>query len=105
MEISCEVRDGILVISLAQELDHHSASQIRNLTEEILTQRKIKGILFDFSKTTFMDSSGIGMIMGRYKKMKSQGGFVGVAGVKPSIHRILEISGLYKIVELYQMEQ
>jgi len=104
MEVTYEVRDGVLVIALEQELDHHSASQIRIQTEEILSQRKVRGIIFDFSKTTFMDSSGIGMIMGRYKKMKQQGGFIGVAGVNTAINRLLEISGLYKIVEVYQAE-
>jgi stage II sporulation protein AA (anti-sigma F factor antagonist) len=104
MDVTYEVRNGVLVISVDQELDHHSAGQIRMLTEDVLAQRKVKGILFDFSNTTFMDSSGVGMIMGRYKKMKTQGGFVGVTGVSPAINRILEISGLYKLVEVFQME-
>ena len=47
-----------------------------------------------------LDSSGIGMIMGRYRIVKERDGFVGVSGAGPAIHRILEISGLYKLVEI-----
>lgn len=60
---------GSLVIGLNTDLDHHLADEIREVIDEVVEERGIRSIIFDFSKVTFMDSSGIGLIMGRYKKM------------------------------------
>lgn len=105
MEESYEIRDEILIVGLGHELDDHSATQIRMQTDAYIREGEIRGILFDFSNTVFMDSSGIGMIIGRYKKMKAKGGFIGVAGVGRNISRIMEISGLYKIIEIYEIQK
>ena len=77
-----------------------AASEARGESGSREDSAMIKNIVFDFSNSTFMDSSGIGMIMGRYRVIKEKKGFVGVKGVGPAIHRILEISGLYKLVEI-----
>lgn len=103
MKESYEIRDGVLIVTLGRELDDCVASRVKAETDIQIRQGKIDGILFDFTETEFMDSSGIGMIIGRYKRMRARGGFVGVAGVKKNINRIMEISGLYKIVELYEI--
>lgn len=105
MEESYEIRDNILIVGLGHELDDHSATQIRMQTDAYIREEGIQGILFDFSNTVFMDSSGIGMIIGRYKKLKAKGGFIGVAGVGKNISRIMEISGLYKIIEVYEIQK
>lgn len=102
MNTTYEVSEEVLIVHVAKELDHHIAGKIRERSDKMIEEQEIKGMIFDFSDTTFMDSSGIGMIMGRYRKLIEKGGFVGVAGVNPAINRILEISGLYKIVNLYQ---
>ena len=104
MQESYEIRDGVLIVRLGSELDDHCATQIRFKTDEWIQEEGIQGILFDFSETVFMDSSGIGMLIGRYKKMKARGGFVGVAGVGRNINRILDISGLYKIIEIFEIQ-
>ena len=104
MQESYEIRDGVLIVRLRSELDDHCATQIRFKTDEWIQEEGIQGILFDFSETVFMDSSGIGMLIGRYKKMKARGGFVGVAGVGRNINRIMEISGLYKIIEIFEIQ-
>lgn len=105
MEPDYEVAGDTLIVHVPQELDHHSARKVREYSSDILKERTVKNIIFDFSGTTFMDSSGVGMIMGRYRIVKERGGFVGVSGAGASIHRILEISGLYKLVELCDMQQ
>ena len=58
-------------------------------------------IIFDFSGVTFMDSSGIGMIIGRYKNAKKRGGTIAITGMTPEIRRIFQISGLAKIIDSY----
>jgi len=105
MEESYEVKEGVLIVGLGRELDDHSATRIRERTNEWIREEKIQGVLFDFSKTVFMDSSGIGMMLGCYKKMRAKGGFVGVAGIGKNINRIMEISGLYKIVEVFEVQK
>lgn len=100
MEPEYQLLGNTLIVCVPQELDDHIAGKIKAYSEEVLKTEKIKNIIFDFSNTVFMDSSGIGMIMGRYRVIQKKNGFVGVKGVGTSIHRILEISGLYKLVEI-----
>lgn len=90
-----------LVISLAEDLDHHNATFIREQADKLIKTKPIKNIIFDFSGTDFMDSSGIGVIMGRYKKVMLSGGRAAVTGVNQSVDRILRLSGLYKIIQRF----
>lgn len=90
-----------LVVHLDKELDHHQAEIIRNDTKEYIEYCQIKNIIFDFCNTTFMDSSGIGLIMGRYKVLSETGGRVYAVEVNESVKRIFRMSGLFKIVEVF----
>ena len=95
------VKDNTLVIQFNQDVDHHNAIWIREQADHLLEVRNVKNIIFDFSRVTFMESSGIGIIMGRYKKVIFIGGKIAVCGVCDTINRILSLSGLYKIMECY----
>ncbi|HHX11657.1 MAG TPA: anti-sigma F factor antagonist [Clostridiales bacterium] len=94
-----EIQKRCLIIHLNGELDHHNAIQIREEADKLVERNHIKHIIFDFSGTDFMDSAGIGVIMGRYKKVIFIGGKIAVTNVKSSVDRIFRISGLYKIIE------
>lgn len=96
-----EVHDNMLVIRLKADLDHHTALAVRETADTLLTRSQAKNILFDFTGVDFMDSSGIGVIMGRYRQVIFKGGRVGVMGVGENVNRIFAFSGLYKIVERY----
>ncbi|MDF2472921.1 MAG: hypothetical protein K0R92_869 [Lachnospiraceae bacterium] len=96
-----EIVNRCLIIKLLEELDHHNALTIREQSDKLITGRNVKDIIFDFTGTDFMDSSGIGVIMGRYKKIIFAGGQVAVTGVNQSIDRIFRLSGLYKIIHKY----
>jgi len=96
-----ELINQCLVIRLMKELDHHSSMMIKDRTDKMIDRGTVKYVIFDFSKAEFMDSSGIGVIMGRYKKMLFTGGKVAVTNVSAGIDRILKLSGLYKIIERY----
>ena len=96
-----EVIGQCLVIRITEDLDHHTVLSLRDEADGLIEKEKIKNIVFDFNGVTFMDSSGIGMIMGRYKRVIFTGGKVGVASVCNNIDRIFRISGLYKIIEKY----
>jgi len=100
-ETKYEIVRRVLIIRLQKDLDHHCAVNIREKADKIIDRYYIKHIIFDFSKANFMDSAGIGVIMGRYKKIKYSGGKVVVSGLNKSIDRIFNISGLYKVIDKY----
>jgi len=91
-----------LVIRLNEELDHHNAMSIREKADRLIENNHIKHIVFDFTGANFMDSAGIGVIMGRYKKVIFIGGKTVVANVNASVDRIFKLSGLYKIIDKFE---
>ena len=96
------VKDAVMTIRLPEEVDHFVADRLREEAGEILVERNVREVVFDFRKTVFMDSAGIGMIMGRYKLMQSLGGKVTAIHVNQRVRRILLLSGIYKIVGIYE---
>lgn len=98
MEIK-EIEKGALLVAPDGEIDHHSASRMREEIDRHL-RGDVKHIIFDFSSLTFMDSSGIGMIMGRYKKVQKLGGRVIISSATPQIKRIIEMAGLHGIMQV-----
>ncbi len=95
-----EKQGNILMIHLPKELDHHTAQEIREDADRFLGGGMVERIVFDFSETEFMDSSGIGMIMGRYRLLHLMGGKVSACHLKKQVQRIFQMSGLDSIVEL-----
>ena len=87
-----------LIVKLDTELDHHFASIIRKSVDSKIKGSNAVNVIFDFSNVDFMDSSGIGMLMGRFKITKILGGKVIVYGLKKQIERIIDMSGLDKII-------
>lgn len=100
METRITMKDGTLYIKVPKELDHHAATEIKNKADSLVERNSINMILFDFGETEFMDSSGIGMIMGRYKLMHYMGGRIGACNLKERVKKIFCMSGLETIVEL-----
>ncbi|HHU73606.1 MAG TPA: anti-sigma F factor antagonist [Clostridiales bacterium] len=96
-----EIYQRCLIIRLNDELDHHNALKIREKADRLIDRNHIKHIIFDFSGSDFMDSAGIGVIMGRYKKVIFIGGKLAVANVNSSVDRIFRLSGLYKIIDKF----
>lgn len=97
-----EQAGAVLIITPVQELDHCSAVYVREEADGLIERGGALHLLFDFSRIHFMDSSGIGVIMGRYKKVIFQGGNIACCGVGPEIDRILTLSGLYRIMPRYE---
>ena len=97
-----EQNGQVLIIRPGKDLDHHCAVQVRREADELIDQGMVLNLLFDFSDIHFMDSSGIGVIMGRYKKVIFQGGRIACCGVGKEVDRILTVSGLYRIMPCYQ---
>lgn len=99
--MNLEVRDNCLIITPGKELDHHIAAIIKEKADDYVMRNKVKDIIFDFTGTEFMDSSGIGVIMGRYKTIQHIGGHIGIVNSDKNIDRIVLLSGLHKLVHTY----
>ncbi len=95
-----QIVDNCLMVRLPEEVDHHKAAYISAGADRMLLQEQVQHVVFDFEDTRFMDSSGIGIIMGRYKKIACFGGRVFAIHADRQIRRILTISGISKIVEI-----
>lgn len=91
-----------LVIRLPVEVDHHNAEELKSTADRLIQENNIRCIIFDFGQTVFMDSSGIGMIMGRYKNLRFMGGTVMAVRVNERMRRILTMSGIYKVMDIYE---
>lgn len=88
-----------LVVKLSGEIDQSCAGTIREKIDRELKQVSIRNLILDFADVSFMDSSGIGMILGRYKEIKMRGGKTMIIRTQPQVDRVLELSGLKKIIE------
>ncbi|MCM1144790.1 MAG: anti-sigma factor antagonist [Blautia sp.] len=100
MEDEFKVIDNYLMIRMPDEIDHHHSVYISRTADKYIMDEKVGNVVFDFERTTFMDSSGIGIIVGRYKKISCFGGKVFAINVDNRIRRILLLSGLHKIVRI-----
>ena len=95
----CEVKkeEDRVVALIKCEIDHHTAKSIRELIDYELTSNNVKNLIIDFSAVSFMDSSGIGLIIGRASKAERIGARVEVRGLSGSLRRIVCMSGIEKI--------
>ena len=100
MECKFEKMGKTLVSGVFGELDHHNAASLREEMDTNFISSGAKNMVIDLSGLELMDSSGIGVIMGRYRLVNSRGGKLFVSGAKPSIKKIIELSGLGKLVSL-----
>ena len=100
-----ELYQNCLVIYVTDDLDHHTVKQLREYSDRLIEAGNMKHIIFDFTNVGFMDSSGIGLIMGRYKKVMFLGGRAAVTNVGEVVNRIFTLSGLYQTIEKYDTVQ
>ena len=105
LQIETEVNRGTLVVRLKGELDHHSADAVKARIEQAIERGDAHHIVLSMKDLTFMDSSGLGVIIGRYKQITARGGKMVVCDVSPSIYRLFEMSGLFKILSILESEQ
>lgn len=89
----------VLTVAPQGELDHCMAERIRNTIDATVLKTDAKVVVFDLSEVGFMDSSGIGMMIGRYKFMKRRGGGVRVRGMRQPVERVFHMSGLGQIIK------
>ena len=98
MALQLDINGPALIARPDVEIDHHSAERMRVQVDAAFEKSSCRHIIFDFSQVTFMDSSGIGMIIGRYKNAEKRGGKMALTGMSDEMGRLFTISGLAKII-------
>lgn len=100
--ITYEVFEDTLIIHMPKELDHHNCRRLKTDTDLMLEENCVRRMIFDFEKTQFMDSSGIGVLLNRYKEMTASRGSVCYCGASRRVHRLMEMSGICSLMEGYE---
>ena len=89
---------GVPVFKISGELDHHTAQAVREKLDRAILKEGAVNIVLDFKNLRFMDSSGIGVLLGRYKLLKKKGGRIYVKNVGRQVDKIFTVSGLYQVL-------
>lgn len=89
-----------LIIRLPGEIDHHCADEIRRELDRKVELDGVSNLIFDFENTSFMDSSGIGLLLGRYKMVHYMGGNVTAIHVSPQVFRTMKLAGIQKLINI-----
>ena len=100
MESKYYETDRLLILKITEEIDEHTTKEIRRRADYEIERYMPKRVIFDFDSVTFMDSAGIGLIIGTYKFAKMIGAKVEVSNLTKSVKRIFEMSGILKLIPI-----
>lgn len=98
------ITNGILFVEPGSEIDHFQAEKMIRYTEKLLMQQRFRWLVFDLNETVFMDSAGVGMMIGLYREIKAWGGAVFIIHMQPCVRRIYQMAGLHQIIPSYEDE-
>ena len=101
MSVKTEITDGKITAYLSGEIDHHNAGPIRNEIDNALEKNHPEELVLDFSEVSFMDSSGIGLVMGRYKLIKELGGRLIIRNAPPAIKKVMKLAGIDLLATIF----
>ena len=99
MPVKIKTENKVLTAFISGEIDHHTAAGLREKIDISLNRENPENLILDFSEVSFMDSSGVGLVMGRYKNAVRINCKTAVSGLKSRDLRIMKMSGLEKLVE------
>ena len=102
--ITYEAYEDTLIIHMPKELDHHNCRKLKTDTD-LMLERRQDSRHADFEKTEFMDSSGIGVLLNRYKEMKASRGSVCYYRASRRVRRLMELSGICRLMEGYESRE
>lgn len=104
MNINTIVKQGVLIVRITGEVDMHVVDEFRETVDHALETSGVRYLLLDLKGVTFIDSSGLGVILGRYKKLAARGGKMLAIGVRPQVRRLFEFSGILKLIKICASE-
>ncbi len=95
-------RDGLFCVYLYGEIDHHSAVSLREELDRHLLRERPRRLVINLSRIEFMDSSGLGLLMGRYRLMRELGGTVALSAPNARVMKILRLAGMERFFDIEQ---
>ena len=98
MDIKSKVLDGVLYIMMIGELDEYTANYTRDCLDSCFLENSFSSVVFEMSRLDFMDSTGIGVLIGRYKKLKNKNKSIYISNPSNTIEKIFKMSGIYQIM-------
>ncbi len=101
MRVNYLEKDKLLLVELTEEIDHCKTEELRRKIDYEIERYMPKKVIFDFNSVSFMDSSGIGFLLGRYRLATMLGGDLGIINVSKGTRKILEMSGALKVIPIY----
>lgn len=105
METRYYKKDKLLVFKISEEIDECSVKEIRRKADYEIEKFMPEEVIFDFDSVTFMDSAGIGMVIGRYKEANMLGGKMELANLTDSVRKIFLMSGIFRIIPEIDLEE
>ena len=105
MNVTIESSGNLVIAYLYGEIDHHTAVDIRDKIDNAVSYIKPSHLILDFKNITFMDSSGIGLVMGRFRLMQNHHGSVEIRNVTPQTKKIMELAGLGRIAVINEIKE
>ena len=97
MSAKIEYKEKEIRVFLSGEIDHHSASLIRASIDDAIIHKHPSLLILDFSAVTFMDSSGIGLVMGRFKNLQKNGAKLHLVNLSDNIYKIMKLAGIERL--------
>lgn len=98
-------KKDVLLVRLTGELDQCSASGIRRDLDQLLLDPRVRHLVIDLGDMPFMDSSGLGVILGRYRMMRERGGTVSLMHLSPQVKRVYDLSGMARIIPVVEEKE
>lgn len=98
MKVAKDHRGDILIVAADGELDHHTAAVLKSSIQEELDKGRVRHIILDLSALSFMDSSGLGVLLGRYKELAKWQGKMLAFGLQPLVEKLFRMTGLNKLI-------
>ena len=105
MDLELKLIRHTLIVRITGELDMLVADKMRSDIDSKLDNNEIKNLILNMEKVSFIDSSGLGVIIGRYKKIAGKNGRMFIVGAKSPVDKILYFSGINKLISMYNNEQ
>ncbi len=104
MSVEITVNGGVMTAYLSGEIDHHSAAATRKQIDDSADLNMPELLILDFTRVSFMDSSGIGLVMGRYRNLAPRGTKLHITGTSPQIYKVMKLSGLQKLATIDEVK-
>ena len=105
MIVEFKKEDKLLIFKLTEDVDQHTSEKIRRKMDNEIKRYIPRKVIFDFSNISFMDSAGIGMVLGRYKLAKMLDGELEIINVNKSMKKIFDMSGVSRIINIIEEEK